>query len=144
MLMRRRGSTLVPVDGWGEEQLREIPEGKDLNVTTTEARGEKSPRRKAQNWYWAGLGLLTENVDETKWPTARKLHKLIMQELGYTTRFYRIDGTYKEEVDSIAIDEMLDEEFMAYFERARTWVIANFGSEPWDEWKKRKDMERGL
>jgi hypothetical protein len=139
MLMRRRGSALVPVDAWSEERLRQIPEAKDLNVTAPEARGDKSTRARLNGWYWAGLNLMLENVDETKWPTARKLHKLILEELGYTTRFYRIDGSYKDEVDSTKFDEMPDDEFTVYFERARVWVDTNFGTDYWDEWKKQKD-----
>lgn len=144
MLMQRRGSTLVPIDAWAEEQLRDIPLGVSLNVTAKEAAGERSKRRSKNQLYWAGLGLASENIEDRRWPTARKLHKLLMEELGYTTKFYRIDGTYKEEVDSVRFDEMPDPEFFDYFDRAQVWFAANFDFDPWKQWMKEHHPENVL
>ena len=139
LLMRRRGSMLIPIDPLAEEQLRALPEGQDFNVVATYA-GKESPRRGAQRWYWAGLGLMAAATE--LWPTSRKLHELILENLDYTTKRWRIDRTYEVVPDSIAYDNMTDEEFLDFFERARAWVLTEFGTDPWEEWKAQKEANR--
>lgn len=127
---------LVPADPLAEEQLRAFPEGQDFNVAVTYS-GKESPRRGANRWYWAGLGLMAKSTE--LWPTSRKLHELILENLGYTTKRYKIDRSWTEEPDSVAESEMSDEDFMSFFERARSWVLIEFDTDPWQEWKDQKD-----
>lgn len=134
ILMRREGNRLAPIDAWSEEQVLALPQGITFNVRTTEDRS-----RSELNLYWAGLGYLRETaVDDLKWPTTRKLHRTIMEALGYVERIYRIDGSYWVEPDSIALNEMEDAEFKTYFERAKTFVWLNWHVDPWAEWLKEK------
>lgn len=142
LLMRRRGSRLEPLDAWTEERLREVSDHDDLNVVVTLA-GKESPRRGANRLYWAGLGLMAKSIDDEKWPTSRKLHELIMENLGYTTKRWRIDNTFELVPDSIAQEEMGDDDFRDFFERAKVWVGIHFGVDPWAEWKAQKDAQRG-
>jgi hypothetical protein len=104
---------------------------------------------KAEDWrsgqmrlWWAGLKLLVDALGDERWPTTRKMHNLILEELGFTERIWRIDGSYRNEVDSIAIDNMEDEAFEALFERARVFCLANFGFDPWQQWVDEKDAAR--
>lgn len=105
-------------------------------------------RRQSQNrLYWAGLGLLVKNFDEAdekRWPTSRHIHDAILDALGYKYRLWRIDGTFKVEIDSVAADKMGDEDFDDLFEKARAIVLKLFGYDPWEAWKAEKDAEAAL
>lgn len=108
----------------------------------------KRPAR-AEDWrsgqlrlWWAGLKLLVDALGDERWPTTRKMHNLILEELGFVVRVWRIDGSYRNEVDSIAIDSMEDDAFEALFERARVFCLANFGFDPWQQWVDEKNAER--
>lgn len=132
ILMRKDRGRLVPVDAWSAEQLDAYPEGKDLNVRITSNRSVGG-----LNLYWAGLGLLVENMDdETKrrWPTARKFHNTLMEEIGLTERIWRIDGTFRLVPDSIALDSMSNEDFLDYWENAKRLIIRHFGYDPFELW----------
>lgn len=100
----------------------------------------KRPAR-AEDWrsgqmrlWWAGLKLMVDALGDERWPSTRKMHNLILEELGFVERIWRIDGSYRNEVNSIAIDSMEDDEFEALFERARVFCLANFGLDPWQVW----------
>lgn len=104
---------------------------------------------KAEDWrsgqmrlWWAGMKLLVDALGDERWPTTRKMHNLILEELGFVERIWRIDGSYRNEVDSIAIDNMDDDAFEVLFERARVFCLANFGFDPWQQWVDEKNAER--
>ena len=137
---------LAPADPYSEEILADLFDGETYSVDVKQDR-----RRGDINLYWAGIGLLVKNysgvdpafirlgareVDASRiWPTSRKYHDMLMSATGHVTRPWRIDGTFREDVDSIALDNMEQDEFKAYFERARAITHALFGYDPWDAWK---------
>lgn len=139
LLMQRRASTLVPMDGLAEEQLWAFPERQDFNVAITYA-GKESPRRGANRKYWAGLGLMARTTE--LWPTSRKLHELILDSLGYTTKRYKIDHSYVMEPDSISFEQMQDSDFFDFFERARMWMLSTFDVDPWFQWEQEMEARK--
>ncbi len=140
IICRVENGRLVPVDAWGAEMMDALPRGKDLSVRVTSTRSIG-----ALNLYWAGLGLLVDNMDdETKrrWPTSRKFHNTLMEEIGLTERIWRIDGTFRLVPDSIALDSMTEEDFKAYWESARALIFRHFKYDPFDTWLAEKDARR--
>lgn len=127
---------------------RTFVQGAEVDARVVRAVANAHDWRRGQNaLYWAGLGLLVKNFDEDnaeKWPTARHFHDAILQHFGYTYRQWKIDGTFKLEIDSIAFDKMDDSDFEALFEKARGVIVTLFGYDPFDAWKAEKDAERAL
>ena len=134
ILLLREGYRLVPADPQSYETIETLKENKTYSVEIKESRS-----RGESNLYWAGLGVLVENFDdesEKKWPTTRHYHNALLEHLGYTYRQWKVDGTFKVEIDSVAFDKMSDEDFKALFEKARAVTVQLFGYDPWDEWLK--------
>lgn len=139
ILMRKEAGRLVPIDPWAREQIDALPEGKDLHVRASERRTHG-----LNGLYWAGLGLLVDNFDEADakmWRTSKRLHKTLLCELGYVERIYRIDGTFTEQADSVAFDEMDEADFKELFEHVRAMVVKRWRYDPWDLWKANRDLQ---
>lgn len=132
-------TVLVAADPYSEEVLSELEDHLKYRVDI------KSDRRKGDlNLWWAGIGLLHYNLSEEEeaiWPTTRKLHNAILDALGYTEREYKIDGSYRVVVDSVALDNMDQSTFSRMFEMARAVTVKRWGWDPWEEWKRIKDEE---
>lgn len=140
LIMVKEGNALVPADPYSAELLDGYKNKHQLKV---DIRSDRS--RGKLNEYWAGLGLLVANFDDEdkeRWTDSKKLHKTMMEALGYSERVYRLDGTYRMEVDSVALDNMDEETFLEVFERIRAAVVRRWGWDPWDEWKKLKEEEK--
>lgn len=140
ILMRKERGHLVPIDAWAAEQLDALPEGKDLSVRVAQSRS-----RGKLNLWWAGLGLMVENLPEHQqrmWPTARALHEALLEALGFVHKLWRVDGTFRIQVDSIALDNMEEEEFNEVFERGRALCVAICGYDPFETWVQQA-KERG-
>lgn len=129
---------LFPVDPYAEEQLDTLPLEKDFNVSIANAR-----KRGKLNFYWAGMGVLVDNFDKAdklRWPTTRHLHDTMMVTLGHVHRQYRLDHRspdgvgWTEVADSIALDNMEEEEFEQVFETIRGAIVGRWGYDPWDAW----------
>lgn len=138
--MKRKGTSLVTIETYGLEKLCSYPEEQILNVTITSAK-----RMGKLALYWAGLGMLLENLNELEeqhWPTTRHLHIMLMQELGFVEKLWRIDGTFKIVPNSIAIDAMDDDDFDRVLERCRQFVVDAKGFDPWDMWVEKKNAEK--
>lgn len=136
------GRVLRPADAYAAEQIDALPRGDRLNARITQ---ERSPGKLAL--YWAGLGLLSENLSEehqARWPTARKLHNMLMEAHGYVEQIWRIDGTFRLVPDSIAMNNMEEAEFEQYREQARGFVVRNFGFDPWEMWVAEKEAEKAM
>ena len=131
----------MPADPFAEEQLWALPERQDFNVSVVFA-GKESPRRGLNRLWWAGLGLLVQSVQDERFPTARKIHNALLEDMGYVTKIWRIDKTYRLEADSVAFDEMSDEDFATLFEQARGIVYREWGIDPWSLWKQLKDFNK--
>lgn len=130
---------LVAADPFSEEMLNELSMDKPYKIDL------KSDRSRGKlNEYWAGLALLHKNLsdeEEALWPTVRKLHNALLDAFGYTTREYKIDGSYRTVVDSVAMDNMDEQEFVDLFERVASLVVKRWGYDPWEAWKRLKDDE---
>lgn len=143
------GQRFTPADPMALERSdRTFVQGAEIEAKIVRATANVHDWRQGQNrLYWAGLGLLVQNLDEEnaeKWPSARHFHDAILQHFGYTYRQWKIDGTFKVEIDSVAFDKMDDGDFATLFERARGVTVNLFGYDPWDAWKAEKDAERAL
>lgn len=143
---------LVPADPYSAELMDELlDQDYTIDVKQSRQRGEL-------NLYWAGIGQLVKNcsgpdpafirlgnrtVDASRlWPTSRKYHDMLMEATGHVTRLWRIDGTFRVDVDSVALDNMEAEEFKAYFESARAITVGLFGYDPWEAWKEEASLRR--
>lgn len=137
LMFERRGTALHPTDPWSLERLCAYPERTPLGVTLTSAR-----RRGKNALYWAGLALLVENIEDEHYPTSRKLHEGILDELNMTTILWRIDKTFRVVPDSIAFDNMDDPEFDIFFENAQRLIVGRWGWSPFDEWIKLAEAKK--
>lgn len=132
ILLQRDGYKLTPADPQSFETIETLKDGKVYSVEIKESRS-----RGELNLYWAGLSVLIENFsdeDEKKWPSSRHYHEAMLDSLGYTYRLWRIDGTFRRVIDSIALDKMEDADFKVLFERVREITQRLFGYSPWDKW----------
>lgn len=137
---------LVATDPHSEELIEELPLGKDFRADI------KEDRTKADlKIYWASLGLLVANYSGPQpalitilghrrnparmWPTSESVHLMLMEALGHTHKLWRVDGTYRIEVDSIALDAMGETDFKAYLANATHILTELFGYDPVAEWK---------
>lgn len=121
---------LFPTEQWAEERMYSYPLNAPLGLTITNFK-----RIGKMGWYWGGLGLLVENIDDDRFSTTRRMHDAILTALGMTTKLYRIDGSWWDVPDSIAVDNMDDAEFEKFFERARQLMVDLWGADPWQMWK---------
>lgn len=136
ILCRKDNGRLVPVDAWSAEQMDALPTDKTLSVTVTH------PRSLGRlGWWWGGLALAVDNFsdeDRERWPTSRKLHNAILEALGFTEKLWRVDGTYRIEVDSISFDAMTEEEFKDVFALAEQLAIKLWDYSPWAVWMEQR------
>lgn len=136
------GIAFTPADMGAVEQAdRTYVQGAVLDGKFTRPVGAEDRRAGLLRLWWAGLGMLADNIDDERWPTKRKVHNLILEELGFTEKIWRIDGTYRLVVDSIAIDNMEDDDFDRLFEKAKAFCIKHWGWNPWDTWVAEKQAE---
>ncbi len=144
--VERKGHTLVPANPWAYELIEQFPEGKVLNLPLTVARSQGE-----LNLYWAGITVLLETAfsdeDEKRWPTARKYHEAMLDSLGYTYKLWKRDRdapsgySFRMVIDSIAFENMADDEFKPLFERVRALTVEMFGVDPWDEWLQQRGSD---
>jgi hypothetical protein len=133
---------LVPADPLAEEDIAGLDRSQSFMVQVTAGR-----RRGPLNKWWAGLALLHANLPEhleKRWPTTRKLHDAFLEEMGFVTRLYRIDGSWREEVDSVALDAMEDAEFGVLQEKARALCIKVFGYDAWQAWEDEQEAKKAM
>ena len=137
IVVRFDGSVLRPADAFAQEQLDGLPRNTDLSIEPKLVTGSGQRRL-----YWAGLGLLAQNIEDDRWPTSRHLSNMLLTTLGYVDIAWRMDGSYYLTPNSLAVDNMEEPEFLAYFERARAEVVKRFEWDPWEAWKDEKDAEK--
>jgi hypothetical protein len=140
------GRVLRPADPYAAEQIEQLQRNVRLNARVTVATAKESRRSGMNSLFHAGLGLLVENLDDadtSRWPTVKKMKDSLLEELGFVERRYALDGkSYKDEPDSIAFDNMSDDDFEVFFERARAVVVARWGYDPWDAWIAEREAEK--
>jgi hypothetical protein len=64
------------------------------------------------------------------YPTPQKLHKALKRALGYVEMIPDLNGGEFEDVDSIAISAMDQQEFQVYFNRAMELLAKLTGIDP--------------
>lgn len=144
ILMRKDRGKLVGVDAYSLQQIDALPEGKELSVRVSVMSSTgKTEREGARGLWWAGLGLLAENVEDLAYDSPRKAHETILRELGYVRPRYRVDNTVEYIPLSTAEDAMDDEEFANLQERANAFIEMRFGWNPWQTWKDQQEAAGG-
>lgn len=133
--MEKRRGGLAPADAYAQQQYDALPDNVRLNVRVSKlsAKG-KEEREGARGLWWAGLTLLSQNTENQNYDTARKAHETILRGLGFVRPRFRIDGSVVMDPVSTSDTNMDDEEFTVLQERARAYVIAEFGFDPWAMW----------
>ena len=111
IIMRRKGSTLVPASAFDDEMLCELETGKDVEVTFKQRRSNEQLRL-----YWAMLKKLNDAMDA--YPTVYKFHEAVKFDLGFFTRMESLNGVRFNAVDSAAFEKMDAETFKVFFDKA--------------------------
>lgn len=142
IMMRKWRGHFVPVDTYAQQQVDEIPEGKDLSVRASVMSSTgKTQREGNRGLWWAGLQMLAENSDDLEYDDKRKAHETILRALGYVRPRYRVDNTVEYIPISTAEDAMDDDEFSILMERAEALIYAKFGWSPWGSWKAEQEAK---
>ncbi len=133
LIFRRSGETLVPESAADAMLLTEgYPAGARIRASLSFARSNPQNR-----FYWAGLAIGLDNFDAEltrKYPTKEKMHRALLEVLGYVSIHYPLGGgAPRVEVDSASFDKMDGATFKAYFERARARFVEEFDFDPWAE-----------
>ena len=119
--MVKQFGRLVPADEAGADALRKIKMGEELSVEI------KRPRNiRMHRLYWALIGIVWENVDQDRYPSADDLHAAIKIAAGLRTRIELPDGTQGFIPGSIAFDKMNQAEFEAFYDRVCNLVAKYF------------------
>lgn len=144
ILVQRKGNHLVGIDEWSSEQLEAYPEGVTLNckLTRSTATGD-DPERAWLRFWWAGINLLHNNIEDPKreFPTPDHLKRRIMEDLGFYSVIQRIDGI-KKDADSISLDKMDQTDRDYLLELARTHCLSEWGWDPWQTWADEQDLKK--
>jgi hypothetical protein len=127
------GAVFRPSDPYSAELADKLPRGVKLESNFTVLTSKAEGRAAKLRLWWAGMNLLQENTEE--FPTSRKLHEHILEELGFYKKMPRADDADYREVDSIKAENMEDAEFDTLFELARTYVLTRWHFDPWERWK---------
>lgn len=138
---RRARSTkevgFFPADQWAQERFHtDLSDGKIVGLAITD------PARSGMlGLYFAGLKLLFENQED--YATEKKLREAILKDLGFSTKLYKVDGTFLKDVpDSMALEAMGDEEMAIVQERSRTWAVEHYGFDAWQLWVEQQEARK--
>ena len=123
IIMRRKGSTLVPVSAFDDEMLSELETGKDVEVTFKQRRSNEQLRL-----YWAMLKKLNDAMDA--YPTVYKMHEALKFDLGFITRMVSVKGHEFYASDSAAFATMDAMTFKVFFDRAVELLAWKYGIDP--------------
>ena len=123
IIMRRKGSTLVPASAFDDEMLSELETGKDVEVTFKQRRSNEQLRL-----YWAMLKKLNDATDA--FPAVYKMHEAIKFDLGYVTLSVSIEGDEFYSADSAAFAKMDAATFKVFFDRAVELLASTYDVDP--------------
>lgn len=124
-VLLRRSSTLAmhPADGLAEEEISQFPMGREILCTLKRTRSPKNLRH-----YFACLQALAK---ATGTPGGKDtLHELLKLELGLVTPIRLASGEIRMIPASIAMDKMLEPDFVKFKREAFDVLHANFGVDP--------------
>jgi hypothetical protein len=132
---------LVPADQFAQELIGKLPLGRRLIAVVN----MEEPTDQLRNFYFAGIGLLFQNIDGTgpgkTWPTANSLRKYILKEIGFAEPVIRVDGVKWVPV-SMARGEMSFEDMTTCLELSRAFVTDKWGWDAWADWSDAKELEK--
>ena len=123
IIMRRKGSTLVPASAFDDEMLCELETGKDVEVTFRQRRSNEQLRL-----YFAMLKKVNDATDA--YPTFYKLHEAIKFDLRFVTRAMSLKGAEFYSVDSVAFEKMDAAAFKVFFDKAVELLASTYGFDP--------------
>ena len=135
---------LVPVDQYAQEQILTLPVGRVFHVRPEDVDGAQEEHRRVLAFYMVGIKRIFDDRPDCgygrKWPTPNHLRRHILRAIGFAEPVYRRDGTYKLEVQSMAMDVMALDELRDCLEQTRTYCLAAFGMEPWQDYADQQHM----
>lgn len=109
ILLRKHMGALRPIDGQGEEYLKNL---KDGEIVRAEPKRARNPKQHAL--YWAAINLCFDHQDT--YATPDQLHNAIKVALGYCDMLETKTGKIAIP-KSIAFGNMPQDEFAAFFDR---------------------------
>lgn len=121
VLCQKQLGALRPVDDAGREAFQKLGSGELVMVEMKRPRNIRHHRL-----YWALIGLVWQNIDQERYPTADDLHAAIKIAAGLRTRIVLPDGTVGFIPGSIAFHKMEQAAFNAFFDRVCDLVAAHF------------------
>jgi hypothetical protein len=121
ILCTRTLSGLAPADAAAEEALRKVKMGSLLTVDVKQPRNAKMHRL-----YWALIGLVWENMDHERYPSADTLHEAIKFAAGIRQRVELPNGEHFYIAGSIAFNQMDQAAFDTFFNRVCDLVAKHF------------------
>lgn len=110
-LLRRVGGMFHPADSHAAEILRKIPQRGTVAVRVLRKR---NPEQLAL--YWRVLDKVVESTG--KWRTPEELHLALKVATGRVDIVRLLDGRLIKVPDSVAFDQMSQDEFQAYMDAA--------------------------
>lgn len=111
LVVRRFQGALWPVDRKGHELVAALPQGKPVPIRIL---GERSREQLAL--YWQILGQVV--AAQGRWRTAEELHLALKVATGRIDVVQLLDGRLVKVPESVAVDQMSQDEFQAYFNDA--------------------------
>jgi hypothetical protein len=123
-IVRLEAKGLIPVSGWDAELLNEMANGTEFDLVKRSNRSDPHHRT-----YWKALHMAVAATHIK--PTARHLHRSLKICCGYTEEEINLDtGELMLVPDSIAYDEMSQEEFKMFFDITMAKLAEWIGYDP--------------
>lgn len=116
----RRGNFLAPDMDFDLRALDGITQGQKVRLNIEHWRNHDRLRA-----YWATLHDVIDATDCAA--TAEQLHEVIKIELGFGDPIALPDGRVILLAGSIALENMPEDAFIAYFQRAEEWLARHYG-----------------
>ena len=121
ILLHKHLGSLRPADEAGEDALAKIKQG---DIVICEIKKPRNPDH--LRLYWALVGLVWQNLDHERYPTAEDLHEAIKISAGLRTRIELPDGTIGFRAGSIAFHKMDQAAFSAFYDRVCDLIARHF------------------
>ena len=115
---------LRPLDAMDAQDIMTQPIGTEFDLVKRSKRSWKQLRT-----YWKALGIVVAN--DARWPTAEHLHDDLKHSCGYVRKSVNLKtGEIKEVVDSIALNEMKQDDFNEYMKISLAFLAEYIGYDP--------------
>ena len=121
------GGRLVPLTAFDAAVIQQQPRGRVFNLSRA-VRGRSNPQLKL---YWSVLQAVVDATDIT--PTAEHLHDQLVRACGFVRPVLNVmTGAWEEQRDSIAFEQMNQDEMNLFFDRALAKLGETLGVDPTD------------